>query len=116
LQVTTRVYKTEHDNRFELACLCALLYGYFASVLAGVLAAPSATVNVSVAVCKLAVLLYAAWRVLRRPVRRIWRRGGGVDDRVSSETRLGSEASGNSTEKAHADDLERPFLDPDSSS
>ncbi len=34
-QVTVRPYKSEHDNHFEAACLCALMYGYFASVRRG---------------------------------------------------------------------------------
>jgi hypothetical protein len=63
--VTVRPYKSEHDNHFETACLCALLYGYFASVLAGALAQQSASLDASAAVCKLAVVLYSAGRVLR---------------------------------------------------
>jgi hypothetical protein len=80
-QVVARPYTTPRDNAFELACLAALLYDYFVSVVEGN-EDPGSKAEISSAVLKAAVVLYAVWRSLsgcscnvdeRMPWRR-WRR------------------------------------------
>jgi hypothetical protein len=61
-QIVCQPYASSRDNRLELVCLLVLLYGYFASVLAGV--APSAAVDASAMASKAAVVAYGLWRAL----------------------------------------------------
>jgi hypothetical protein len=66
-QTSFRPYANERDNRLDTFALLALLYSYFASVIVGT--SPSSTIDASVVAVKVAVLVYAVWRVARNRLR-----------------------------------------------
>jgi hypothetical protein len=65
VQVVVRPFASAHDNLYEMAILCALLWGYVAMLLRGLTAASSGAarfIEVSTALVELAVVLYGAWQ------------------------------------------------------
>jgi hypothetical protein len=63
-QVAVHPYSVHADNRFETACIAALMLEYFASVLAGV-AAPSAALDVTVIFLRASFVAFAVYRSVR---------------------------------------------------
>ncbi len=69
-------YRHARDNWLETACLLALIYAYFASLLQGV--APSAGINVALLVVRSAIVAYGLWPLVAERAYGLWRRARGA--------------------------------------
>jgi hypothetical protein len=106
--MAVRPYVSTADNNFELACLAALLYSYFASVLAGVSTA-TAPVAATVTLCKLAVVAYAlaCVAVRTRPGRLLWLRCRAIAAALASvKPARQADAEESEVDRAHFQRLE----------